>query len=246
MLTADDFAFSNSKKILTLNNVILKDISCNYAWDFRSSNRIIALNCFKEIYMKKTLLLLLCYPVLISAYQDTNGYIDPVVEYDVPRELSHRVQLDMFNWRETSYQFTCENDSDDTDEICDLADNNCDVAKDDSKKADDNNNEGEKKEEPPRRALPAPFDSPPFPSAEYQGYPLVGVPPSDNSDYPFMQWLSDTCIGKFLKDNRVAIYGWVNGSANGSSCHDSNMPFSYWLVPNKIELDHSSSALNAR
>lgn len=30
-----------------------------------------------------------------------------------------------------------------------------------------------------RRALPAPFASPPFPSAEYQGYPLIGVPPSD-------------------------------------------------------------------
>src|SRR5579885_3811602 len=26
-----------------------------------------------------------------------------------------------------------------------------------------------------RRALPAPFNSPPFPSGEYQGYPLVGV-----------------------------------------------------------------------
>ena len=30
-----------------------------------------------------------------------------------------------------------------------------------------------------RRALPPPFESPPFPSAEYQGYPLVGVPPGD-------------------------------------------------------------------
>jgi hypothetical protein len=29
--------------------------------------------------------------------------------------------------------------------------------------------------EPPRRGLPAPLESPPFPSAEWQGYPLVGV-----------------------------------------------------------------------
>ena len=28
--------------------------------------------------------------------------------------------------------------------------------------------------EPPRRALPAPLDSPPFPSSEWQGFPLIG------------------------------------------------------------------------
>src|SRR5258706_1168096 len=30
--------------------------------------------------------------------------------------------------------------------------------------------------EPPRRAMPAPLSSPPLPGAEYQGYPLIGVP----------------------------------------------------------------------
>src|SRR5262245_32346175 len=30
--------------------------------------------------------------------------------------------------------------------------------------------------EPPRRALPSPLASPPLPSGEYQGYPLIGVP----------------------------------------------------------------------
>ena len=29
--------------------------------------------------------------------------------------------------------------------------------------------------EPPRRAMPSPWDSPPFPGSEYQGYPLIGV-----------------------------------------------------------------------
>jgi len=35
--------------------------------------------------------------------------------------------------------------------------------------------------EPPRRALPSPWDSPPFPTSEYQGYPLIGVPLSTAS-----------------------------------------------------------------
>src|SRR5262245_28030806 len=30
--------------------------------------------------------------------------------------------------------------------------------------------------EPKRRALPSPWESPPFPTSEYQGFPLIGVP----------------------------------------------------------------------
>ncbi len=92
-------------------------------------------------------------------------------------------------------------------------------------------------EEPPRRALPGPFPSPPFPSSEYQGYPLVGVPPSDESGYPLMQAIFKSPWGEAFKKSRINIYGWVNGSGNLSTCHHSNSPFSYWLVPNKFELD---------
>src|SRR5262245_22730436 len=50
----------------------------------------------------------------------------------------------------------------------------------------DPNGNGTPSEEPPppRRALPAPFGSP-FPSREWQGFPLIGVPPSTNV-YPLM------------------------------------------------------------
>src|SRR5690349_5748201 len=41
---------------------------------------------------------------------------------------------------------------------------------------------------PPRRALPGPFPSPPFPTSEYQGFPLVGVP-VDTTKYPLQQAL---------------------------------------------------------
>lgn len=90
--------------------------------------------------------------------------------------------------------------------------------------------------EPPRRALPAPFESPPFPSSEYQGYPLIGVPPSDTV-YPLMKLLYKTKNGECIKRSRIQAYGWFNGSINASNCKHSNIPFSYWLVPNKVELD---------
>ena len=94
----------------------------------------------------------------------------------------------------------------------------------------------DEKKEPPRRALPAPFASPPFPSAEFQGYPLIGVPP-DDTDYALMKAIYSTPFGEAIKKTRIKLYGWINGSYNWSTCHDSNSPDSYWLVPNRVELD---------
>ena len=90
--------------------------------------------------------------------------------------------------------------------------------------------------EPPRRALPAPFDSPPFPSAEYQGYPLVGVPYSTPPS-PLMKALTGTPVGDFMNAHRLYLYGWINAAANVSSSSLSNSPESYWLVPNTALLD---------
>src|SRR5579871_770743 len=45
----------------------------------------------------------------------------------------------------------------------------------------------EPKEEPARRAFPAPMASP-FPATEWQGSPLLGVPP-DTTQYPLMKAL---------------------------------------------------------
>lgn len=97
-------------------------------------------------------------------------------------------------------------------------------------------NDKDEKKEPKRRALPAPFASPPFPSAEYQGYPLIGVP-YDETVYPLMKAIYKTCWGDWIKDTGVKAYGWFNASANLSNCRHSNSPFSYWLVPNRVELD---------
>ena len=101
---------------------------------------------------------------------------------------------------------------------------------------DDDCNDDDDKKESKRRALPAPFPSPPFPSGEYQGYPLIGVPPSD-AVYPLMEYLYRLPSGDIIKESRIKAYGWVNGSVNASNCKNSNSPESYWIVPNRPELD---------
>ena len=91
--------------------------------------------------------------------------------------------------------------------------------------------------EPPRRALPAPLDSPPFPSSEWQGFPLVGVP-YGTKEYPLTKALWGTPgIGDFLREERIKVYGWVNASGNWSTSKDSNMPTSYWIFPNEPVLN---------
>jgi hypothetical protein len=99
--------------------------------------------------------------------------------------------------------------------------------------------ESEKKEDqnqPKRRALPAPLPSPPMPTGEWQGYPLIGVPP-DTTRYPLMKALQGTWYGDLLDSNRIRIYGWLNASGNLSTSHNSNMPDSYWIYANKFEMD---------
>ena len=98
-------------------------------------------------------------------------------------------------------------------------------------------------EEPPapRRGFPAPFMSPPFPSAEYQGAPVVGQPISGpNDQYPLTQALyaiQAYGFGDWMKDNRLRLYGWVNASTNWSSNANSNAPDSYWVRANRLELN---------
>jgi hypothetical protein len=98
--------------------------------------------------------------------------------------------------------------------------------------------EREAKAEPKRRALPAPFPSPPFPNAEYQGFPVIGIP-VDTTRYPLMKALQGTWPGDWVDSNRVRVYGWVNGSMNASSSRNSNTVDSYWVVPNDIMLDQA-------
>ncbi len=69
---------------------------------------------------------------------------------------------------------------------------------------------------PARRAMPAPFASPPFPSGEYQGYPLIGVPAGEYG-LPFDEGHQRRSVRRSFKDNKINIDGWVNASANWSN-----------------------------
>lgn len=92
-------------------------------------------------------------------------------------------------------------------------------------------------QEPPRRGLPSPLDSPPFPSSEWPlgGTPLIGAP--DTSVGPLMKWLYEGPNGQAWKDSSVKIYGWAEVGANLSSSNQSNFPAGYAFRPNRIELN---------
>jgi hypothetical protein len=89
-----------------------------------------------------------------------------------------------------------------------------------------------------RNAIPSPWPSPPFPGSEYQGYPLIGVP-SSTSVYPFMAAVygANTPLSNRIQQSRIKFEGWATGSGNWSTAKNSNTPDSYWIVPNRYELD---------
>jgi hypothetical protein len=92
--------------------------------------------------------------------------------------------------------------------------------------------------EPKRRALPSPWDSPPFPGSEYQGYPIIGVPP-DTTRWPLMKALQGTWYGDLLDSNKIRMYGWLTWEGNLSTNRHSNTPDSYWVRPNNVDVDQA-------
>ncbi|RBL89939.1 outer membrane beta-barrel protein [Chitinophaga flava] len=81
------------------------------------------------------------------------------------------------------------------------------------------------------RSLPSPLSAPPFPSGEWVGGPLVGIP-ADAPDYPLTR-----ALGLAGNKSRIKIYGWVDVGGNFSTSRSSNAPTSYNLVPNSVVLD---------
>lgn len=95
-----------------------------------------------------------------------------------------------------------------------------------------------------RRIPPAPFDSPPFPSGDWQiGGTVVIGDPGELPPYPLTQAIYERPDGQAWKDSKVQIYGWVNFSGNISTSHPSktsqngNFPLIYDLRPNRMELN---------
>ena len=93
--------------------------------------------------------------------------------------------------------------------------------------------------EPPRRGLPSPLNSPPFPNSDwsYGGAPDIGAP--DTNVPPLMAALYAGANGKAWEDSRIKIYGWLEGSLNLSTSEHSNLPTAYDIFPNRVELDQA-------
>ena len=83
---------------------------------------------------------------------------------------------------------------------------------------------------PPRRGLPSPLDSPPFPSADwsYGGSPTIGEP--DTNSYPLM-----TAIDGAI--SRTKLFGWIDPSVNFSTSTHRNTPEANDLFSNRFELN---------
>jgi Putative beta-barrel porin-2, OmpL-like. bbp2/Carboxypeptidase regulatory-like domain len=93
--------------------------------------------------------------------------------------------------------------------------------------------------EPPRRGLPSPLNSPPFPNSDwsYGGAPDIGAP--DTNVPPLMEALYAGPNGKAWEASRVKIYGWFEGSLNLSTSGQSNLPSAYDINANRVELDQA-------
>ena len=69
-----------------------------------------------------------------------------------------------------------------------------------------------------RRSPPSPWDSPPFPGSEYQGYPLIGTPMNPTVD-PLQKALLLGPHGDAIRDSRIEVHGWVTVSGNWSNAN---------------------------
>lgn len=95
---------------------------------------------------------------------------------------------------------------------------------------------------PQRRTAPAPFDSPPFPSADWQigGTPIIGDA-NHIALWPLMESICSGPNGDAWKETRIQIYGWecfswnVSTSTNTSRTPNANFPLIYDLRPNRFE-----------
>jgi hypothetical protein len=98
----------------------------------------------------------------------------------------------------------------------------------------------------PRRAYfpPAAQTTPPMPFTEwpYGGTDSLGVTRPGSIDSPLMTALGNTGFGKWLNDNNLQIYGWVNVGGNVSNMTQKpggNFPAAYMYTPNTVTLDQA-------
>jgi hypothetical protein len=90
----------------------------------------------------------------------------------------------------------------------------------------------------------APATTPPFPFTEwpYGGATSIGVTRPSSTDSPLMVAMANTQVGKWMNDNNLQVYGWINGGGNISTnkvTPGGNWPSSYGYSPNTAQLDQA-------
>ena len=101
-------------------------------------------------------------------------------------------------------------------------------------------------------ALPAARDGwprtpatvPPLAYAEWPAGALtsIGVTRANSADSPFMTAIANTDTGKWLQDNHIQIYGWVNGGGNlstNTAGKGANAPVAYTYSSNTVTLNQA-------
>jgi hypothetical protein len=85
---------------------------------------------------------------------------------------------------------------------------------------------------------------PPMPFTEwpYGGTTALGVNRPNSVDSPLMVAIANTGVGRFLTDNNIQIYGWIDPGFNVSSATRrpaGNAPVGYAYTPNTVQLDQA-------
>ena len=87
-----------------------------------------------------------------------------------------------------------------------------------------------------QRGQPTPFTSPPFPFGYHMG-PVIGT--KDTSLWPLMDAIYNGPNGDWWKKSRIKIYGWADPSVTFGTSRRSNVPLSYSIVPNSLQLSQA-------
>ena len=97
---------------------------------------------------------------------------------------------------------------------------------------------------PPSRRddqTPAAQIAPPMPFTEwpYGGTSPLGASTPNATDSPLMVGIANTEVGKWMAENNLQTYGWINVGANlsTSKVHGGNAPAAYDYNPNAIDLN---------
>lgn len=87
-----------------------------------------------------------------------------------------------------------------------------------------------------------PQSTPPMPFTEwpYGGTQNLGTTRPSNADSPLMVGIANTGLGRWMNDNHIQMYGWLNGGFNVSSNTrrpGGNAPIGYTYTPNAAQFD---------